>query len=38
MTSQREAQRKEDLLLDLYKLNAYIPNDASFADKALGKG
>ena len=26
MTNQREAQ-KEDLLLDLYKLNAYIPND-----------
>lgn len=28
MNSQREAQKKEDLLLDLYKLNAYIPNDA----------
>lgn len=28
MTTENEAQRKEDMLMGLYKFHAYIPNDA----------
>ena len=28
MTTNNEAQQREDMLMDLYKIHAYIPNDA----------